>query len=142
ICFRIWRRLLIDLAKGYANRLADFDKDLAGFVYNEHIAFYKSRALSISTLVPLHLGGITEAIGLKRMQDFDFADGELDKHFSKFFAKVRTYSCLHGSINKGGLQNHALEVFLPEFRQLQNPQDFIFVFVHFPHHLKTGTQTE
>src|SRR5215469_24481 len=95
--------LLVDLAKGYANRLTDFNKNLAGFVHNEHVAFYKSRALSISTLVPLHLGGITEAIGLKRMQDFDFADGERDKHFSKFFAKMRTYSCLHGSINKGGL---------------------------------------
>src|SRR6267143_3158667 len=65
--------LLVDLAKRYANRLADFDKDLARFVYNEHVAFYKS-ALSISTRVPLHLGGITEAVGLKRMQDFDFAD--------------------------------------------------------------------
>jgi len=63
------------------------------------------------------------------MKDFDLADGKRNKHFSKFLAKVRTHSCLQRSINKRGLQDHALQVVLPEFRQLQDPRiSFSFLY--------------
>src|ERR1700693_452336 len=85
---------LVDVAKRHTDRFVELYENFSRFIHNEYIAFQDSRVLPFSLLSFFRRRYIAEAVELKGMQDFDFADGKRDVHLSYILAKLRAHSGL------------------------------------------------
>src|SRR5947209_10626227 len=98
----------------------DFYQYFSRFIQNQHIASRKARILFLSLFVVFHLRYIAEAVALKRMENFDFADGKRDKDFFCIVSESCAHSGLQGAIYHGRMKHHALQVSLTKFGKTQN----------------------